>query len=308
MSLNERKRRCQAFHRFIDNIANYSIDEIYLTINKNISLLQIKGHDGDEIITMMIKLWVKTERLMQRQSFKSILRPKLWWAMSCVCLTLYKGELSFVEEKESSLLLHAAITCACPSSFIKAIIERYPDSPHVEDNVEQTALSIAAKVQNKQEWSRDIISCLIALNPKAALKQNSKGEYPLHLALKSGKLWDFGVEEIFKAAPDVLRMKDPISGLYPWAIAAKEIGREREHMYDDIYTTAFDESEVEENILDTIRSFFVRILVRVLLKYVFLFHDEMSNEVIREERRQRNKSEAFRTAYMLLRNDPSNLI
>jgi hypothetical protein len=206
---------------------------------------------------------------------------------------------------DTPLLLHAAISCACPPSFIKSIIQRFPASPFVEDNFGYTALSVAAKTHTKKEWCRDIILCLIEANPKAALRQTDPGGYPIHLALKSGKLWDFGVRLIFEAAPDVLKVKDPISGLYPWTVAAKDINRDREHMYDDIYVTAFDETEGEGNFLDKTLMFGVRILVHVLMKYFFIFDDEKSDEFIKEERRKENLEAALKTAYLLLSKDPS---
>ena len=305
--LFDSKKRLQAFRSLIDNIANYSIDEIYFTFSNDPSLMQqVKDGEGNETITALIKLWVKAEHLMQRQSLKSILLSKIWWTMSYVSLIQYSGEMSFIEHGvDTPFLLHAAISFACPPSFIKSIIQKNPLSPFVEDNFGQTALSVAAKAQNRKEWCREIISCLIEANPMAARRRTDPEGYPLHLALKSGKLWDFGVKMIFEAAPDVLKVKDPTTGLYPWAIAAKEVNRDREHIYDDIYVSALDEIECGGNFLDKILMFGVNIIVNVLMKYFFILDDEMSDEITKKDRQKENQKAALKTAYSLLIEDPS---
>lgn len=43
---------------------------------------------------------------------------------------------------------------------------------------------------------------------------------PLNLAIECGVEWDDGLERIFRAAPDVLVLRDAATGLYPVMLAA----------------------------------------------------------------------------------------
>ena len=53
-------------------------------------------------------------------------------------------------------------------------------------------------------------------------KSNAKrnGQLPLHLALTSGKEWEEGVRALVRLHPDGVRKKDPLTGLYPFMLAA----------------------------------------------------------------------------------------
>ena len=52
------------------------------------------------------------------------------------------------------------------------------------------------------------------------MKVNKKGRLPLHLALESGKTLDNGVDALVEAFPESVRMRDPVTLLYPFQMAA----------------------------------------------------------------------------------------
>ena len=64
------------------------------------------------------------------------------------------------------------------------------------------------------------IHLLLNRSPEGAMKVNKKGRLPLHLALESGKTLDNGVEALVEAFPESVRMRDPVTLLYPFQMAA----------------------------------------------------------------------------------------
>ena len=64
------------------------------------------------------------------------------------------------------------------------------------------------------------IHLLLNRSPEGAMKVNEKGRLPLHLALESGKTLENGVDALVEAFPESVRMRDPVTLLYPFQMAA----------------------------------------------------------------------------------------
>jgi hypothetical protein len=64
------------------------------------------------------------------------------------------------------------------------------------------------------------VAYLVSEYPQAAGVRNNKGDLPLHLAVRSGKTWEKGVESIYLAYPGAVLERDPVFGLYAFKVAA----------------------------------------------------------------------------------------
>ena len=64
------------------------------------------------------------------------------------------------------------------------------------------------------------IHLLLNRSPQGAMRVNQKGRLPIHLALESGKTLDNGVDALVDAFPESVRMRDPVTLLYPFQLAA----------------------------------------------------------------------------------------
>ena len=62
------------------------------------------------------------------------------------------------------------------------------------------------------------------------MRVNQKGRLPIHLALESGKTLDNGVDALVDAFPESVRMRDPVTLLYPFQMAAAK----RDKVVDEI--------------------------------------------------------------------------
>jgi len=74
------------------------------------------------------------------------------------------------------------------------------------------------KLSNSEKGA--LVRQLIMAYPDAALCPSVNGSYPLHLALADGLAWQDGVKDLVYAGHDALHCVDPVTGLYPFMIAA----------------------------------------------------------------------------------------
>mgnify|MGYP005855895967 CR=1 FL=1 len=51
-----------------------------------------------------------------------------------------------------------------------------------------------------------------------------RGRFPLHMAVANRHTWEGGVQELFMAAPELLSVRDPVTKLYPFQLAAIPVG------------------------------------------------------------------------------------
>jgi hypothetical protein len=95
---------------------------------------------------------------------------------------------------------------------VDALLGRSGRCPRYTKLVERTPRPSLYKVS--------IIKILLEAHPDAAAVKNNQGRYPLHLALASGKTWDGGIRELVTSYPDAVREADPVTGLFPFHLAA----------------------------------------------------------------------------------------
>ena len=65
-----------------------------------------------------------------------------------------------------------------------------------------------------------VFELLLQAHPASATIADNYGRLPLHYALESGHVQERGLLSLLHANPDALRVKDPVSGLYPFMLVA----------------------------------------------------------------------------------------
>ena len=58
--------------------------------------------------------------------------------------------------------------------------------------------------------------------PHAVFLRDENNRLPIHIALESGMQWSAGLVSLMNATISNLKEKDPVTGLYPFALAAME--------------------------------------------------------------------------------------
>lgn len=143
--------------------------------------------------------------------------------------------------------LHIAAAKVTPTGMFPFLIQVYLNDLLKEDEHGNTPLTIACQ-NPKSNRSIDIFSkieYLCQARPEQAKRPIPKdNRYHLHHALEAGIGWKEGLEALLKIHPPALCERDPISGLFPFALAATSTttgdGPNQEEEADHKLTTIYD--------------------------------------------------------------------
>jgi ankyrin repeat protein len=128
--------------------------------------------------------------------------------------------------------LHAALSLDLylPESVVQMITQAHPEQlERADPNTGQLPLALAAGMSHySASRSNTLIKLLVEGFPRAAESRDRQGQFPLSLALASGKRWDAGVELLLRAAPDTIFHHDEQTRLVPALSAASAVADENE--------------------------------------------------------------------------------
>ena len=121
-------------------------------------------------------------------------------------------------------IVHASVTLDAflPPEVLRFAIALFPGQlSEREESTGRAPLSIAAAMnQLLMSRSTEMIRMLIEANPKAARMLDHLDRTPLSLAAASGKAWTAGIEDLFRAAPDLIQQRDGLSKTFPALVTA----------------------------------------------------------------------------------------
>ena len=173
----------------------------------------------------------------------------MWRKCMLLMCSSYHGSVKYIVDKDDSLWfpLHAAIALSAPMGVVQLLTKLYPDDisrlHHVRDlGVTPITFALATIKHLKKTWYkedygdeqeerlflRDTIGTLLGNDGSIP---NSEGRLPLHLAIENGLGWNEGTAEIYKAYPDAVSVRDPVTGVFPFLAAASQCNCD-----DDIIT------------------------------------------------------------------------
>jgi len=154
-------------------------------------------------------------------------------ALGCPCpvleyiCNLYPDQLSQRDES-GQLPLHLAVGPSQWSStggkriykpreqdIIRVLLERYPQAAN------QRLFSVWDYYDPSNGKQRaSILTSNSNTTQLSSVKMDREGRYPLHIALAHRHSWESGVKELFQKAPDILSIRDPVTQLLPFQLAA----------------------------------------------------------------------------------------
>jgi len=70
------------------------------------------------------------------------------------------------------------------------------------------------------------LECVLSIYKEAACKKAPNGQLPIHRALSAGKTWTHGIGALVQSCPYTVEVRDPLSGLFPFALAAVDHKKE----------------------------------------------------------------------------------
>jgi hypothetical protein len=126
---------------------------------------------------------------------------------------------------ENFLPLHIAASRPCPPCLFPLMVEVYKEQLSTEDIHGRLPLTIACTSPSANR-SCDVLTKIELLlreySPAAKYSNSSPVRYPLHIALASGIIWNEGIHMLLQAFPVALSIRDPVTGLFPFALAAMQ--------------------------------------------------------------------------------------
>lgn len=154
-----------------------------------------------------------------------------------------------VGKEEQIFFVHAAVSLGakgCPIEVLSYVMEKYPKQVFQRDERGHLPLHIA--IQNVS-WSKHkrrrlkpkekpFLTYLLKAYPGSARERinSDHGRYPLHSAVANGHSWLQGVKDIFLAAPEVLIVRDPVTGLFPFQLAGIQVAEDKACDIDNLET------------------------------------------------------------------------
>jgi len=122
-------------------------------------------------------------------------------------------------------ILHAAVSAKdCPLYVIQLVIRLHPEQLLVKDEGGCTPLVLA--IANK--CSEDVVNSVLQSNLRAASIPDSAGRLPLCLAVET-RVYSYHdmLHRLFAAEPSAVTTRDPVTTLFPFALAATAVDATR---------------------------------------------------------------------------------
>ena len=127
----------------------------------------------------------------------------------------------------SSNLVHALIQTkapACVMALALAMSEDPPEALLEQDSNGQRPLEVFLQQDEWEGARRDadfLLQLLVQAHPGCCTLVTSTGQLPLHLATASQKFsWHASLANVFEAHPQAVQIRDPVTELYPFQLAA----------------------------------------------------------------------------------------
>ncbi len=221
---NDSGRRSNIFNLFIEQGIKYDIGGkdgcggIFLQkFQQNVSVNPIHTISGTSPLELVL--------YYLRQSCKKEVKDdsKDEWT----CLTICYDTIKSSATKTNFQLINYIINLQSVGmeSLIPEIMRKYNIDLNAADENGMTALIIAIK-EKKLNYIQTLLSIQNNANKKIERCVVNGKQYsnclPLHIALHEGLKWNQGLKDIFEIYRDAVTMFDPVTGLYPYMVAANK--------------------------------------------------------------------------------------
>ena len=187
-----------------------------------------RDKDGNTPLSL---LWERTRSSLLRSWWNGIdcLLSAPEWKSIMFLMTC--NSTASVDHRDSveNQLLHTAAQCPCPPALFPLILRACRESLYKRDKNGRTPLAVACTdpIGNRYSDVQSKIEFLLAEDEIGSLvwTADRNGRVPFFISLASGIYWDEGLRALFSMQTSLLSRRDPMSGLYPFMLAA--IGAEK---------------------------------------------------------------------------------
>ena len=210
---------------------NASIEVLRALVNDHVGTVGISSKWG---ATAVRALWDGRDTIESNRAEENY-ETVFWKKMHCLLRALATSrQQSQGQSTEILYMVHAVVAMGSlgyPSEVLEYVLQTYPEQVSQKDGMGQLPLHIAvgpsqwsnrSRRKYKPREQQAIIKLLRRYAESAqCLDPNEPvGRYPLHTALANRHHWGGGIKELFQNAPFAASLVDPVTGVYPFQLAA----------------------------------------------------------------------------------------
>jgi ankyrin repeat protein len=180
---------------------------------KEMSSIKSRAHFEDSASSRLMDFWAKMELMLRSSALGTpVLSPQI---------------------RDNWQPVHAIVKVdECPSDVLKFALQMYKEEAEEVDANGELPLHLASRIpsggvtrgggsnKKQDENTKAMITRLVDVYPAATNHFNMDGRFPLHIAIASGKTWDFGIQALVNADKSTIHIPDPVTGLFPFMLAA----------------------------------------------------------------------------------------
>lgn len=155
----------------------------------------------------------------------------LWRMVLCLMRAAFYGPS--LENNVDSPILHAAVSLQVPPKVVLHVLHTRRDETRLLDSEGRYPLQLAIQSHPPLDYAMTLVSLerfleqkekvileLLEIYPEAASLPNSDGRVALSLAAGESSVSNCVLQALWRVNPTLLRQLDPVTGLYPFQIAA----------------------------------------------------------------------------------------
>jgi ankyrin repeat protein len=189
--------------------------------------------DSSRSSAVRTPLFLAWEDVLADRQTREEKRGKKWDKATLLLQTAYQHYSNVTPRQPQQFQsIHAALSLDLylPESTVQIITQAHPEQlERADPNTGQLPLALAAGMSHySASRFNALIELLLQGFPRAAQSRDRQGQFPLSLALASGKRWDAGVELLLRAAPDSIFHHDEQTRLVPALSAASAVAEEND--------------------------------------------------------------------------------
>eukprot|EP00978_Attheya_sp_CCMP212_P045940 scaffold366812_cov41-Attheya_sp.AAC.1 len=235
-----------------DSFEMAPLDLAFSVLSKNLenSLLPFRGDvfEHEQSTTQLVMTGIQNKNVASQYD------PSLIHAWNLLSLllegayhrTVEQPQAKHSKERKQFQMLHACASLGpsvCPELFLRVILRMNGGQILERDSNGNIPLHLAlasngAKDPNMRSYTSELLrSC-----PDSAIVPDGSGRLSLHLAAKAGGLsWEGGAKALFHAAPFAVAVRDPVTGCFPFMLAACASETPTQHQNGEDTITNYDE-------------------------------------------------------------------
>lgn len=212
---------------------NATIETFRELVRTNSRIVRVATREGVYAVATLWHAYVQTiqghmciAHALKGDNISSEHFARFWEKAKFLASEYFRRTTACPEEidNRTRFVLHGLIQCNVDISFFKIALKIEPGLAITPNAQGSLPLHILVKDRPYRLKERQAIVAALQAYPRAALIANKAGYTPLLIAIGSKLPWENGLDCIANAALSMIQRRDPLTGLFPFLLAASNGG------------------------------------------------------------------------------------